>query len=180
MNNITFDLETLGNTVGAPIVQIAAIKFTDIGQILEEFKKNINLKSLDSYDFIPNWETTSWWLNQDYKAIKSVFNEDDGIERVNIRQALHEFHQWIGKPRKYVYWSHATFDPPILSDNLRRVGLKDVIPFRLHRDIRTLRHFSGHIDVVREGVQHDALDDCRYQVSYISKGLQILKNNKDK
>jgi hypothetical protein len=53
-------------------------------------------------------------------------------------------------------------------------GVWNPIPFRAHRDIRTLTHFAGFIDVKRSGVAHDAIDDCIYQAKYITKGFKHL------
>jgi len=170
--NITFDLETLGNTSNAPIVQIGAVKFTDEGDIIDKFHRNIDLNSLKQYDFKMDYATISWWFNQSDVAIKSVFGES--LERVSLSKALYDFTEWIGKTSDYVYWSHATFDPPILNNNLLMVGRGNPIPFRLHRDIRTLTHFVGKFNVERKGIAHNALDDCIFQAEYISKGIQII------
>lgn len=169
--NITFDLETLGK-LNAPIVQLGAVKFTDGGEVTDEFIREIKLSSLTRYGFEVDFETVGWWMGQDDKAIKSVFCTGNGVD---IRLALLEFTNWLGKAGNYSYWSHATFDPPILNYNYQRVGLKNPIPFVLHRDIRTITHFTGKLDVERVGVHHNALDDCRYQAAYISKGIRIIK-----
>jgi len=173
MINITFDLETLGNTNNAPIVQIAAVMFNGEGDILSKFSRRIDLKSLEQYNFKMDYRTLSWWFNQSSEAIGSVFGED--WERVSLSQALHDFTKWLGKPSEYVYWSHATFDPPILNNNFIQVKKENPIPFRLHRDIRTITHFTGKIEIERKGIAHDALDDCIYQAEYISKGLKQIK-----
>ena len=170
--NITFDLETMGKTSNAPIIQIGAVKFTDDGVITDKFHRNIDLNSLQQYDFKMDYNTISWWFNQSDEAIKSVFGES--LERVSLSKALYDFIEWIGKPSEYSYWSHATFDPPILNNNLLMIGRKNPIPFRLHRDIRTLTHFAGYIDIERKGIAHNALDDCIFQAEYISKGIQII------
>jgi len=173
MKNITFDLETLGNTSQAPIVQIGAVKFDENGDWESQFIRNIKMESLDRYNFHVDYRTVKWWLSQDDAAIKSVFCNEDEID---LRLALIEFHEWIGNPSKYAFWSHATFDPPILSNNIKQVGLEDFIPFRNHRDIRTLVHFTGKIDVQREGIHHNALDDCLFQAKYIAEGLKRINN----
>ena len=173
MNNITFDWETLGNTSNAPIVQMGAVKFDDEGNVDPNmYSRNIKLTSLTRYNFEMDYSTIEWWMSQDDKAIKSVFVNDDAID---IRQALFEFIEWIGKPGDYTYWSHATFDPPILINNFKKIGLSNPIPFRAYRDIRTLTHFVGVIETPRIGTHHNALDDCIYQAAYISKGLQVIE-----
>lgn len=169
--NITFDLETLGNTSNAPIVQIGAVKFTNDGEICDRYSASVKLESLSKYDFKVDFETVKWWMSQEDVAIKRVFCG----EGVNLRLALKDFLDWIGKHGDYVYWSHATFDPPILINNLKAVGLPNPIPYKAYRDIRTLTHFVGKIEVERKGVHHNALDDCEFQAEYISKGLRMIK-----
>ena len=173
--NITFDLETLGNTSQAPIIQIAAVKFEDSGKITEEFAQNIKWSSLKKFKFRIDYSTLNWWFNQPDNAIKSVCNQENAIP---LRLALKNFIEWIGKPSEYVYWSHATFDPPILDFNLKQTGIPNPIPYRLNRDIRTLTYFSGEVKVPRIGIHHNALDDCKYQASYISKAIQTINRYK--
>lgn len=169
--NIMFDLETLGNTNKAPIVQIGAVKFLDDGTIIDTFFSSINFDSLENYNFQINYSTLNWWFKQEDKAIKSLV-ESDKIG--NIKDVLFDFKEWVGNPKAYVYWSHATFDPPILINSLVETGISNFIPYYLFRDLRTLIHFTGEIPIEREGIHHNALDDCLYQVKYASKAIQIL------
>ena len=171
-NNITFDLETLGNSSNAPIVQIGAVKFDD-NDVLSKFLVDIKLESLENYDFKLDYSTINWWMQQDPVAIHSVFGDHNN--RVNITQALHDFHMWIGKPSEYVYWSHATFDPPILDNAFKKTGRTNPIPFKAHRDIRTLTYFTGVLDLKREGIHHNALDDAIFQSRYITKCLKLMQ-----
>ena len=46
--NISFDLETLGNTSKAPIVQIAAVKFENNGKLIDTFSRTIIVEDLDN------------------------------------------------------------------------------------------------------------------------------------
>lgn len=172
MEHISFDLETLGNTSNAPIVQIGAVKFNNDGVILDSFKRNIDIESLEKFNFKVNYNTIKWWLNQDKAAIDSVFNN---TYSVSIFTALEDFQKWIGKPNNYVYWSHATFDPPILVNNFIMVGLKNIIPYKLYRDIRTLIYLTGKTETKREGIHHDALDDAKFQAEYINEALKKIK-----
>jgi DNA polymerase III epsilon subunit-like protein len=171
--HISFDLETLGNTPTAPIVQIGACKFNTDGLIADDkFIRTVKLDSLEAYNFHIDMRTVRWWFSQDDKAIKSVFCTD---EEVALRLALRDFIEWAGSLGDYYYWSHATFDPPILNNNMLQAGLGRPIPFRLFRDIRTLMHFAGKTDGgEREGIHHNALDDAVFQAGYISKAIQKL------
>ena len=172
--NITFDLETLGTTYNAPIVQIAAIKFEDDGTIIDEFIESINLESLNDYNFEPTYSTISWWLNQDTSAIYNVFSEDN--ERKPIKDVLGNFIKWLGEDSKVAtFWSHCTFDPPILDNAFKQVDFKNPIPYKNHSDLRTLKSLGGEIDIPKTGTHHYALDDCKYQVNYVATYLKLLK-----
>jgi len=178
--SITFDLETLGNNANSPIIQLGAVRFygdeVNPDDIKEEdkFIRNINMKSLQNYGFEVNYDTIEWWFKQEDKAIKSIVNVED---KVDIRQALSDFRTWLVNPADYVYWSHATFDPPILTNALVKTGVGNFIRFTSHRDIRTLTHLvGGHVNVDRVGVHHNALDDCIYQALYINKSISIIED----
>jgi exodeoxyribonuclease VIII len=189
MRHISFDLETLGNTPNAPIVQIGACKFDVIDgpnggtiaaiNVEETFLRTVKLSSLDKFDFSVDYETVGWWMMQSENSRNSVFNAP---ETVDIRQAIREFYEWIGQSSKYVYWSHATFDPPILANNSIKVGLGRPIPFRLFRDIRTLVHFAGKVDGhERDGlVHHNAKDDAIFQAGYIAELIGRINVRQEK
>jgi len=178
--HISFDLETLGNNTEAPIVQIGACKFTNQGKITDKFLINIKPKSLEKYDFKVNYETLFWWSNQDVEALKSVFGEHLDNNRVSIDHALHEFTKWIKNPTQYIYWSHATFDPPILQNHYRKIVGSSPIPFRNFKDIRTLNYLSKRLGITtnieRKGIHHNALDDAIFQKEYIFEYLKHFNN----
>lgn len=170
--NVTFDLETLGNTSQAPIVQIAAVLFDNQGKILESVNLKANLKTIPQ-GFVVDFATLKWWFEQSDQAIKSVMTEGT----LTHKDMCKEFLKWVQDIRQeygadIYFWSHATFDPPILANNFKVAKMYNPIPFRMHRDIRTLTHFAGRIDIERKGVAHDAIDDCIYQAEYITKGFK--------
>lgn len=174
MNHITFDLETLGNTTTAPIIQIGAVVFSkDHDDIIDEFYANIKWESLKKYNFSVDYSTIQWWIQQSEEARNSIVQE----QTHSIDKALCEFTQWlekVGGPSNFYYWTHATFDPPILVNAYRQCGKHCTIPFRLHRDIRTLNWITGRVEVERRGVSHNALDDAKHQALYIRKMLKLI------
>lgn len=169
--NISFDLETLGNTSKAPIVQIGAIKFKNSGEILDQFSRTIRPEDLDNYDLEPDYSTISWWLKQDSGVIASVFGEYS--IKSDLKNALQDFKEWIGN-ETYDFWSHATFDPPVLNSNIKAVGLEPFIHYRHFKDLRTLKLLAGNPKVKREGHHHVAIDDALYQKELIVKCFEIL------
>lgn len=169
--HIAFDLETLGNSYNAPIVQIGAVKFDEEG-VFDEFKQNIFFIDLESYNFQIDYSTVLWWLSQSREAQDSIIDQSAAV---SLKDALNAFGKWIGDPDEYFYWSHATFDPVILGNAYRKLGIKNPISFRRQYDIRTLNYLAGHVDIKNPGVSHDALDDAKHQANYISEMLKRLK-----
>lgn len=177
MDNITFDLETLGKKTDAAIVQLGAVKFTDEGKILSKFQVSIDMNSFEDMDFSICYSTIEWWLQQSQEARESVFEAND---KECINQALVEFSEWCrdNNVQDCMFWSHKDFDPAKLEHAYDVVGslypLKDY--FR-QMDIRTLTHVCGLCDDVKyQGVHHNALSDCLYQAEYISIRLKKLKS----
>lgn len=178
--HIMFDLETLGNHFNAPIISIGAVKFNPYYKLQSEliedrFEALIDWNTLSKYGFKVDYSTIKWWLTQGKAAISSLFNPEKAKYPIDL--ALDMFQQWIGdSPGDYYYWSHATFDPPILNNAFRETGKRNPIPFRKQRDLRTLIMLAGEVDLPREGVAHCALDDCIYQATYASIMLKRLAN----
>lgn len=177
MANITFDLETLGNTSNAPIVQIAAVVFGEDGRVIDSIDVKADLATIPENEFNVDYDTLRWWMNQIAKnpSLIDVMNENIfGHEGM-----IYKFSEWCKEMTKkhgqLFYWSHATFDPPIL-DRHNKVDGYPRLPFRNQRDIRTLTHFAGYIEVTKNSKAHDAMADCEYQARYIAKGIKILKD----
>ena len=177
MANVTFDLETLGNTSNAPIVQIAAVIFGEEGQVIDSIDVKADLGTIPDNDFHLDYDTLRWWMNQiaNNPSLVDVMNE--GV--FGHEDMVGRFSDWCEEMRKkhgqLFFWSHATFDPPILDRHNSRYGYPR-LPFRNQRDIRTLTHIAGYIEVTKNRKAHDAMADCEYQARYIAKGLKILKD----
>lgn len=179
MRNVTFDLETLGNGSNAPIVQIGAVVFDENGEVLDSFNMKADLTTIPESEFTVDYDTLRWWMRQVAKnpSLIDVMNETVMMHQTLIREFIEWDGEMMAKHGDLNYWSHATFDPPILDRHCKIYGLRR-LPFRNHRDIRTLTFIAGHIDVKRKGNHHDALDDCKYQAKYIAKGLSYIKEGK--
>lgn len=171
MNNISFDLETLGNTSKAPIVQIGAVKFKNDGTIIDTFSRTINIESLKDYDLEINYSTILWWLNQEKEAINQVFG--NYAIKTDLHTSLVDFKNWIGK-EDYNFWSHAAFDPPVLKSNFKAINVELPIHYRLFKDLRTLKELAKNPIIERQGTHHVALDDAIYQKELIVKCFNVL------
>ncbi len=175
--NITFDLETLGVNPRAPIVQLAAVHFGARGLPLHKFCKSLRIAA-DWKSFEPDLSTIRWWLAQDPKVIRSVFKDDDSP---TLPQVLKHFSKWVAHLRQetgateFRFWSHATFDPGILTYAYEVCGIKCPISRREFLDIRTLKALARTSVGAPPSIAHNAFADCLHQAKYIAAALEVLK-----
>lgn len=166
MKDIMIDIETMGTRATSAIVQIGACYFDrKTGEIGETFKVNI---FHTSDNFTMDHSTINWWLVQSQEARESIIGN-----QMLIHEAMELLRDFL-KDGEFL-WSHATFDVPIIQNSFEKCGMKNPIPYRGMRDIRTLMDLADHrSESEREGTHHDALDDCRFQVKYCVEALNKL------
>jgi len=165
------DLETLGTRHTSAIIQIGACYFDrETGEIGETFSTNIDYV-VSTYPFTTDEATIKWWNEQSKEAKDSLISS-----LVSIKDAIMGLSKFLDRNGVCI-WSHATFDIPILLNAFEVMELKFPIHYRGHRDIRTLMDIAKHRGdpTTREGIHHNALDDCIFQVKYCVEALQKIK-----
>lgn len=174
MKDCMLDLETLGRTADAVIIQIGLCRF-DIrtGERDEGFEVNIDLEDSIRQGFRLEGPTIEWWLRQSREARESVIAHP----KYPVKVALRKAQQYMKGAD--TLWSHATFDAPILSYHFNRMKVKQPIHYRGHRDIRTLVALTGfkRQDIKSDpgSVKHTALADCITQIAYCSQCYKNIK-----
>lgn len=168
MNDVMIDFEALGKDCPC---QIGAIYFNRVtGELGKSYKANIDANSLSTP---PDAKTVYWWLSQSKEAQNTLLTD-----KKDIKTVLFELVEFL-TPAKRI-WSHATYDFVMLQNLLNQYSIPNNINYKSGLDIRTLIYLAGTStkDIVREGLHHDALEDCKYQVKYVTKALNELKINK--
>jgi hypothetical protein len=170
LGHIMVDIETMDNRSNAAIVSIGAIEFDlNTGQTGKSFYTNVDLQSCLDAGLRVKGSTVIWWLQQNEQArLKLTENP------VKLTDALLNFKAFIDECGKDVQlWGNsARFDLGILADAFSKaLTLDRVWNFRNERCVRTLVAFAPEVKETQEkiGVEHDALDDCRFQIAYCSK-----------
>lgn len=168
MNDVMIDFEALGKNCPC---QIGAIYFNSTtGELGNSYKANIDANSLETP---PDASTVYWWLSQSKEAQDTLLTN-----KQHIRHVLTQLVEFL-TPAKRI-WSHATYDFVLLQNLLNQYSIPNKINYKSGLDIRTLVYLSGISikDIVREGLHHDALEDCKHQVKYTTKAINELKINK--
>lgn len=174
MNNLMLDIETLGTDQNAIVIAIGAQFFDPkTGELGASFYRKLNFQDQIDLGRKPTQSTIEFWLKQSKEA-QVVFHE----EGIDTSQALSEFVAFVkqnSEQFKCKPWGNGpSFDLTIMETLLGDFNVK--LPWMFF-NVRCLRTFKEYIydgkDLVREGVYHHALDDCKHQIKIISEGLKL-------
>lgn len=186
MKNIMLDLETMGSGSNAAIISIGAVFFDPLtGEIGQEFYQVVSLNSSAKFGELDS-STVLWWLKQSDEA-RAVFEVKD---KMTLYGSLELFTHWIwnycdrnekDKPDAVVWGNGATFDNVILGNAYKAVRLRQPWSFANDRDVRTLVDLGRQLrgvdpkkDLTLQGTAHNALDDAKFQVRYVSEIFKAL------
>lgn len=177
MINVMVDLETMGNSNEAPIVSIGAVIFNDKGLIKDQetkrpvtFYKNIHLQTCLDRGLKVDADTIYWWMQQSKKARKTLLKD-----RIDLKEALKEFRDWIPKDNLQVWGNGSDFDNTLLKTSYAKYNASTPWKFYENRCFRTVKSSFPTIEIPKVGTHHNALDDAIYQANYL---LALVKKHK--
>ena len=169
MTNVMLDLETLGQSAGAVILSIGAVKFSGgvVSRVVSsEFYRRISPQSCVNVGLKIDPDTVMWWMKQGDAARSEIVK--DGI---NVSLALMEFSKWVGDPDALVWGNGADFDNVLLASAYRAVNLPLPWKYYNNRCYRTIKSLNKDIKIERSGTHHNALDDARSQAFHLMRCL---------
>ena len=166
--SVMIDLETLSNKKTAAILSIGAVKFTDT-EIIDTFYQNISPKSCVEAGLHVSKDTLQWWTEQNHEAWEAC-----KVDRVDLTEGLQKFKDWYGPKSRWTWSCGVDFDVVIMDHAFDAVG--STPPWKWF-DSRCFRTFKAlfPIELAREGVHHNALDDAIHQSRYLIKVLNGSK-----
>jgi len=177
LNNLMIDIETLGTRPNAPVTTVGACFFDPMtGEIGAKFYRKVDM--VDAMRFgSADAETIRWWLQQDPAAQRELVKGADLLADV-----LRDLAKFYAQGRDTSVWGNGpTFDITILEYAYYKcLGEKAPWPFWNVRDVRTVVQLAAGLvqkpaAFTKDAVAHNALDDCIFQVAYVSKMWQALR-----
>lgn len=204
-NQIMLDIETFGNGPRAPIVAIAAVRFSldepDDEKAIDrdEFYCNVSLQSSLNAGMVIEGETTMWWIGQGEDVRRKLTYPPP----IGLSSALEFLYTFVlsrsytrdalvnEEKRQYkaisegcpTIWSHSTFDPPVVRCAADCLDMGIPWGRRNTADIRTYLMLSERLGINPEDLKpkvgrtkHDALDDCKYQIRWIRSVDKAVRN----
>lgn len=177
--DIMVDIETLGTGSDSTIFQIAAVAF-DI-KTGEHFSKFNRIADIAENDFLDvDGSTLKWWLNTDKELLTKLLNDGFGSSEA----LLTNFHDWLTSLKVavmdelYLWGNGILFDNKMIQHQFESIGLEYPIYYKNDRDVRTIVELASQKLGITEAelkekylddslVEHDAIDDCMYQISLV-------------
>ncbi len=183
---IMLDIETLGNRINPVIAQISAVEFDiSTGLSKSEFNLHIEHRNYNQYGLTVDQSTIAWWAQQSQAAKDAVFGSEITYD---LRYALELFTEYVQKVRRdcrgkvFLWGNGIRCDNVWLLSAYKACGLDDPIKYNEDMDYRTLqyiaKHKTGHDfrGEIFQGIRHNAIDDCKYQIKCASAAWNSLIN----
>lgn len=168
---IMVDIETVGAPPTGAIVAIAAVAYKmDTGDVIDEFYEKVSLDSCLSAGLTVDEDTliNFWMLNTTPKAKEETFR---GM-KYTLKESLTSLSKFILSQKNIRIWClHNSFDFAILKNAYTALDMALPWSHTKEMDIATLRAIQPEalLSVEREGVYHNALADCHYQIKWQRK-----------
>lgn len=178
MEDVMIDLETMGTTHDAAVVQIGACYFNRLtGETGSTFEINVSLTKELKKGFKVSGHTIEWWLQQSEKARESIFS--DTVTKFDSTTAFFGLNDFISDA--CYYWCHAINDAHMIEHHFNVLQINSNMNFRGVRDIRTLVDLAGDVEFPEPDeafVAHTALSDCFHQIKYCCACFKQLQGGK--
>ena len=163
------DIEGLGTGPDTTILTIAAQGFDPLGSGYyadHSFYVRVSLESQEGRSIQDG--TIDWWATQPLAVREEAFSESD---RIPLDQALDGLTKIVWKARR-VWAQGPTYDMNILEHAYK--SLNKALPWQYYsvRDSRTV--FSLWPGLEAPPATHNALEDCRRQISMLQDTLKYL------
>ena len=176
--DIMLDLETLGTKPGCVILSIGAVVFDPkTTATFGEFYIEINTPDSVRSGLEFSHDTLVWWNNQDQQA-KDLLERCEHDQSTDLYSALNELADWIGSleaTKRHNIWANdPSFDCRILEEAFDIKSLNAPWQYYNERSCRTMVSIGRDLginpkqDIKFLGIAHNALDDAKHQVKYIS------------
>lgn len=171
-NHIMVDIETLSTAKNAAILQIAMQQFCPAtGQLFESINVKFDAEEVfNDTRFDKSYSTTiEFWHQKMNSAVRNqVWNEG---ERHHMSQGLQLIYNFVRSiPQAKVWGNGPAFDLAIIVNAFETFSYPLPWVYYNERCVRTITNIDRDYakSIQFEGLQHDALDDCKHQIKMIS------------
>lgn len=184
--HVMIDIETLGTSPNAVILQIGAVAFNTAGMDSEGINYNVSVLDQLAINSSIDSGTIGWWFDTvTPDARRSVLIREN---IVSLADALDNVNAYItkcfgsDKPKKSnkVWANSPSFDLVILRNAMQACGIEPAWKYYQEADVRTLRYICDeqlNVNTVDKyvGVAHNAVDDAHNQALSVIFFLESIQ-----
>ena len=183
MIHVMIDIETLGTESGCVIASVGAVKWDEEKGFSHypedkdrEFYSNVSLVSCVEVGLELNPDTVQWWLQQDGRAQKALFDP----KPQPLQWVLNQLNYFMPND-PFKVWSHGeNFDLPILGAAYKASGSTRGWSYRQERDTRTIfddaYKFGYEPEKVESKEKHHALVDAYRQARWVQEAMARINH----
>lgn len=168
MKHLMIDLETLGTSPGCVVHELAAVSFDPATDDTSEFYLIIDIESSERAGLTISATTLKWWNDQGGPR-------QDGADEFHAAMKFFKAFLDYSSPESVWSWG-SDFDLPILRALFKAAGLHWPLKYWTTRDARTVWDIANPGVIHPRAKGHNALDDCRRQISQLKESLTKLKS----
>lgn len=171
------DLETLGTKSNSIILSVGIVQF-DLytGELGNEFYSTIDSVDSRSYGLTSDPSTVDWWLKQDKSVRDKLYQNTKALKQV--LEEITIYLQSSCESSKFLWGNSARFDLGLLENAYTKCGVNTPWAFWNERCCRTVVALNPNIkdSMPKPEGAHDPIVDCKYQIEYVVRTIQSLKN----
>lgn len=174
--HLMIDLETLGKTSDAVILSIGAVAFDMDGTIGPDFEMFPKVDEQFANRKI-EWSNIQWWMGQEQMARSAIADAYRSLSLEGCLVGLFDFCK-DNLDEHFKVWSNgASFDIAMMNHAYAQCGMETPWTYRNQLDCRTMVYLSKISTKKFEssGIKHNALDDCKWQISWTTEAFKILR-----
>ncbi|MDF3837133.1 3'-5' exoribonuclease [Cupriavidus basilensis] len=170
---IMVDIEAHDTAPTAAIVSIgaAAMDMVDL-KVVGTFYANVDVNDCLRLGLTQSEKTLLWWDRQSDEAKAALLSP----EPKRLRNVLNAFRIWCDEDHNAMaFWGNGSDFDNVILQNAHKAVEMECWPFwqnRCHRTMKTMFPSMWEVDVAREGVRHNAMDDAIHQANQL---LTILR-----
>ena len=182
LKNVMLDIETLGTTPDACILQVGVVWWDSHG-IHDGISFNLSITEQTNLGRKIDPQTVAWWMDSSVSGDvrKNVLERS---ETVSLQDGLRSLNDYIGSIDEdlmngVVVWANPPqFDISIVRSAMEQVGIIPTWEHWQERDLRTLRNICKQFGIKFEqknSNHHSALSDARHQAMEVINLLDELE-----
>lgn len=175
--HLMIDLECLGKPADSAILSIAAVPFEMDGTTGEPFEAFPIVDEQLKYRKI-QWSTIQWWMEQEELARQSI---SSAHRSQTLKECLINLDTFCktNLDEKFKVWANgASFDTAMMNHAFEQFNLPTPWSYKFQFDCRTMIYLSKISTRKYEpvGTKHNALNDCKWQITWLTDAYNIIKN----